>query len=199
MYDNSSGEFDFGHCLINVKITAGFKYLFPFTIMVPAHFYDVNHDKMHRRQKGAVIRVTSHPPPPRQPISVMWFKCPQNSPNCIKSYVKIQNFLEGMLPDPSIMALLLKPLCFLIIFVPKTFVVPTNVPTQVTPPLLKASDAHEMKPDLDKKCCGITHESLLNQFISGNSYLNRRTYPDNSVELVKPRVALDMIKTIISV
>ena len=33
----------------------------------------------------------------------------------------------------------------------------------------------------------------------GNSYLNRRTYPDNSVELVRPRVAVDMFKAIISV
>ena len=36
------------------------------------------------------------------------------------------------------------------------------------------------------KYCRITHESLLNQFISKNSYLSRRIYPDNSAELVKP-------------
>ena len=36
---------------------------------------------------------------------------------------KIQNFLEGMLPDLSIMALLLQQLCFIIIYVPQTFVV----------------------------------------------------------------------------
>ena len=35
----------------------------------------------------------------------------------------------------------------------------------------------------------------MNHFILGNSYLSRRTYRDNSVELVKPRVALDMFKT----
>ena len=53
----------------------------------------------------------------------------------------------------------------------------------------------KIKSNLITKYCGITHESLLNQFILGNSYLSRRTYWDNSVEIVKLRVALDMFKT----
>ena len=53
----------------------------------------------------------------------------------------------------------------------------------------------KMKLYLVKKYSRITHESLLDQFISGNPYLSRRTYTDNSVELVKPCVALDMFKT----
>ena len=53
---------------------------------------------------------------------------------------------------------------------------------------------NEVKFD-KKKYCEITYESLLNHFILGNSYLNRRTYWDNSVELVNRPVALDMFKT----
>ena len=51
------------------------------------------------------------------PLVTQWcknvVKCPQNSLECIKINVKIQIFLEDMLPGPSVMALVLQPLHFL--------------------------------------------------------------------------------------